>query len=390
DDWYNRAMPGPGRRLRRWLIGSAIVAAAAVLGRQTLLAPQPVPVRAAPAERGLVEWTVTNSQAGTVQARRRARLSPGTSGVVTELLVERGARVRRGDVLLRLDAATQSAELALARRAQAVAEANQARACIAAERTRRELERNRTLAAEGLVSVDVLDGLESSWHMAAAECDVAKAEVLRAQAAVDVARAEFDKTALLAPFDAIVAEVPVEVGEWTTPSVPLLAAPDVVEAIDTSSIYVSAPMDEVDTARLRPGLPVRVTVDSRPGETFPGRIVLVAPYVKDLEQQNRTVEIEVELDDAAVASTLLPGTSADVEVVLEVRQDVLRVPAFALQEGGRVLVVEGDRLVERTLVAGRRNWDFVEVESGLEPGELVVTSLDRPEIEAGALVTVQP
>jgi len=383
-------MPVPGWRLRRWLIASAVVVAAVAVLRLTWLSPSPIPVRAVAAERGLVEWTITNSQAGTIQARRRARLSPGTSGVVTELLVDRGARVRRGDVLLRLDAATQSAQLELAQRAQQVAEAEQSRACIAADRARRELERNQQLSSEGLVSVDVLDGLESASQMAAAECDVARAEVLRTQAAVDVARAELDKTALHAPFDAVIAEVPVELGEWTTPSVPLLAAPDVVEAIDPGSIYVSAPMDEVDSARLRTGLPVRVTVDSHPGQTFPGKVVLVAPYVKDVEQQNRTVEIEVELDDEDFASTLLPGTSADVEVVLEVRQDVLRIPAYALQEGGRVLVVEDGRLAERTLVTGRRNWDFVEVVSGLQAGQLVVTSLDRPEIKAGALVTVQP
>jgi HlyD family secretion protein len=168
---------------------AAGVIAVGLLLRWTVLAPDPLPVRVVPAERGLVEWTVSNSQAGTIEARRRARLSPGTSGVVTELLVDRGARVKRGDVLLRLDAATQSAELALAQRAQAVAEANQTRACVAADRARRELERNRTLAAEGLVSVDVLDGLDSAFQMASAECDVARAEVLRAQAAVDVARA---------------------------------------------------------------------------------------------------------------------------------------------------------------------------------------------------------
>lgn len=383
-------MPGPGRRARRWLVGAALLAAALLALQRTVLAPEPVPVKAVPVERGRVEWTITNSQAGTIQARRRARLSPGTSGVVAELLVERGARVRRGEVLLRLDAATQAAQLALAERARDVAEADQARACIAADRARRELDRNLTLATEGLVSVDVLDSLDSAWKMASAECDVARAGVQHAQASVDVARAELAKTELLAPFDAVIAEVPVEVGEWTTPSVPLLVAPDVVEAIDPSSIYVSAPMDEVDSARLAPGLPVRVTVDSHPGRTFPGTIVLVAPYVRDLEQQNRTVEIEVELDDAAFAATLLPGTSADVEVVLELREDVLRVPAYALQEGGRVLVVEDGRLVERVVVPGRRNWDFVEVVSGLEEGERVVTSLDRPEIKAGAEAMVQP
>jgi HlyD family secretion protein len=63
---------------------------------------------------------------------------------------------------------------------------------------------------------------------------------------------------------------------------------------------------------------------------------------------------------------------------------VLRVPTSALLEGGRVLALEKDRLVEHTLQLGIRNWDFTEVKGGLAEGALVVVSLDRPEIQAGA------
>jgi HlyD family secretion protein len=147
-------------------------------------------------------------------------------------------------------------------------------------------------------------------------------------------------------------------------------------------------MDEVDVGLLATGQRVRVTIDSHPDRSFDGRIVLVAPYVLDIEQQNRTVEIEVELDDAEFARSLLPGTSADVEVVLEVHDDVLRVPTFGLLQGGRVLLVEDDVLVERELQTGMRNWDYVEVLSGLAAGDRVVTSLDRPEVVAGAVVVV--
>jgi HlyD family secretion protein len=114
----------------------------------------------------------------------------------------------------------------------------------------------------------------------------------------------------------------------------------------------------------------------------------VAPYVLDVEAQNRTVEIDVELDDAELTATLLPGTSADVEVVLEAREGALRVPAPAVLTGDKVLVVDGDRLVEREIEIGLRNWDFVEVRAGVAAGELVVVSLDRPEIRAGARVRV--
>ena len=70
-------------------------------------------------------------------------------------------------------------------------------------------------------------------------------------------------------------------------------------------------------------------------------------------------------------------------MILSARDDVLRVPTQALLEGGRVLVLEGDCLVERQLQAGLRNRDMTEVVSGLAARDRVVTSLDRPEIKAG-------
>jgi HlyD family secretion protein len=166
------------------------------------------------------------------------------------------------------------------------------------------------------------------------------------------------------------------------------SAAGIIDLINRESLYISAPMDEVDSGRIELGLPVRVTVDSRPDETFLGRVTRIAPYVLDIEAQNRTVEIEVELDDPEIASSLLPGTSADVEVILETLEVAPRIPTIALFQNNRVLVVEDDVLVEREIETGLRNWDYVEVQSGLEEGEVVVTSLDRVEVEAGQVVEV--
>jgi len=378
--------------MNKWFIRVVILAgivAAWMLLKATLLAPEPVVVRAVAVERGIVEATVTNSKAGTIEARRRAKFSPGTSGIVTKLHVRRGDVVAAGAPLLHLDDATQQAEMLRAQRSLDVARANHTKTCIAASRALRELDRNEELLAEELVSVDIVDGLRSAHELTAAECDVAGAQVEQAHAVVGVARAELDKTILRAPFEAIIAEVSVELGEWVTPSVPLLAAPDLIDAIDPSSLYVAAPMDEVDAGLLSAGLPVRVTIDSHAGKNFSAHIARVAPYVLDIEQQNRTLEIEVELDDAEFSRTLLPGTSADVEVILEVRDDALRVPTFALLEGGRVLVVEDGVLVEREVTVGLRNWDWAEVIDGLTAGEMVVTSLDRAEVVAGAKVELE-
>ncbi len=144
-------------------------------------------------------------------------------------------------------------------------------------------------------------------------------------------------------------------------------------------------MDEVDSARIHPGQTARVTFDSYPGREFPGRVRRVAPYVLDREEQNRTVEIEVDLDDPGSAR-LLPGTSADVEVLLETKENVTRIPTSALIEGEKILVAENGVLVERKLKIGLKNWDWTEVLSGAAPGDLLVVSLDQPEVKAGAKV----
>jgi HlyD family secretion protein len=125
-------------------------------------------------------------------------------------------------------------------------------------------------------------------------------------------------------------------------------------------------------------------VDSLPGQKLAGRLVRVAPYVLDVEEQNRTVEIEVDLLDEKVARRLLPGTSADVEVILARRENVPRIPTAAIAEGDKVLVLKNGRLEQRTITTGMHNWQYTEVTGGVAAGDEVVTLRDSPDIKAGA------
>lgn len=377
------------RTVARWLALVALIVVAVVALRRTVFAPAPIPVQVETVARGLVEHSVTNSRAGTVKARRRAKMSPEEGGRAIAIPKRKGQRVTAGEVVLELDASAQRARLDLARRELDAAAAEHVRACLAADRAGREYGRNQKLAQRGIISADVIDEMHSAARTADASCAAAAANEKRSAASVTLAESQLDHTVLRAPFDGVVADLGIEVGEWSTPSPPGIVVPAVLDIIDTSSLYISAPMDEADSARIKTGLPARVTVDSYPGKHFDAHVVRVAAYVLDVEEQNRTVEIEAELTDQAFATTLLPGTSADVEVILDSRPDVLRLPAAALTAGDKVLVVDGDTLVERTVQVGLRNWDFVEVTSGLHEGDAAVVSLDRPEIKAGARVTVE-
>ena len=366
---------------KRTLVLAAVMAAVVVFW-VIFLRPEPISVQVVEIERGQVEETVTNSRAGTVRARQRARLSPEFGGQAIEIPFREGDAVKQGEVLLRLEDSLQRSRLVLAERELEALHSERRRACLEAQRAEREFERTRKLASEDIVSDDLLDEIDSGRQGAAAACEAAAANVSRAQASVGLARTELEKTILRAPFDGIVAEISIEVGEWTTPSPPALPVPPVVDLLDPSSIYISAPMDEVDSARVLVDQRVRATIDSHRDRHFAGRVSRVAPYVLDLEAQNRTVEIEVEFETHG--EHLLPGTSADVEIILRVRDDAVRVPTAAIMEGNKALVLSDGELVERELTPGLRNWDFTEVVGGLEEGELVVTSLDRVEVAAGA------
>ena len=376
---YNHDM----RRTPRWLVVVVATLVAAVALRLLVFRSSPVPVEVARVEPGTVEETVTNTRAGTVKARLRARLSPQLGGRVTELPFRKGARVQAGALLLRLDDSVQRAQVALAHEQVKTAESRATEACLAAELAEKELRRGKALSVDGITSQQDLDTLESNRDRSRAGCQAVLAARDQARAQVGLAEAELALTVVRAPFSGVIADCSTEVGEWITPAPPGVPIPAVLDLIDPGSVYVSAPIDEVDSQRVRVGQEVRLTVDPRPGEKLAGSLVRVAPYVLDVLEQNRTVEIEVEFADPQVAAGLLPGTSADVEAILARREAVPRIPTAAIAEGGKVLVLKNGRLEERTIATGMRNWQFTEVKGGVTVGELVVTSRDSPDIKPG-------
>ena len=366
---------------------AGLVAITMVL-KNKVWAPEPVEVNVVQVEKGLVEETITNSRAGTVKARQRAHLSSEVGGRVVTVPYEKGDRVKKGDLLLQLNDEAEASQLEMARRELVVSRANHKRSCLEANRAKREYARFRDLSQKELVSTDELDKVHSTAQTSAAACQAAQASVERAQTRIKEAQAQLQKMKLRAPFSGILAEVTVEIGEWTTPAPPGVPIPAVLDLIDPTSIYISAPMDEVDSSKIHPGQIARVTLDPYPKQSFMGSVVRVSSYVEDIEEQNRTVEIEVELDDRDFATTLLAGTSADVEIILSKREDVLRIPRTALLEGNKVWVIAQGQITERSIQMGLKNWDYVEIQSGLSEGEPVVTSIERAEIHPGHPVRI--
>ena len=374
--------------MRRIAIAIAVIVVLAA-GIFWFTRPKPVAVTVREVDRGRVEATLANTRAGTVEACQRTKLSTIMGGRIEYLGVKEGDRVKQGQLLLKLWNDDQQANSDLAAAQIALAERRSDEACIAAVNAEKEAKRQTELREKGFVSTSKEEAARTDADVRRAACNTTKADVAQAQAKLKATRVEQGRVALYAPFDGIVAKIVGELGEYSTPSPPGVPTPPAIDLIDDRCLYVSAPMDEVDAPKIAIGQPVRVTLDALPGKTLPGKVRRVAPYVLAVEKQARTVEIEVDFERPAEATGLLVGYSADVEIVLDGHDDVLRIPTAAIQEGSKVLVLNDDRLEERRIKTGLANWEYTEVTEGLQSGERIVTSLERAGVKAGAKVSVE-
>ncbi len=377
------------KTLRRLFV-LALVAALVGAGIWWMTRPQPIEVAVHEVARGTVEATLTNTRAGEVEACQRAKMATIAGGRIEWLGVEEGDRVEAGQVLMRLWHGDLDARAAVVRAQLATARQRVQEACAVAANAEREAARQAQLVKRGFGSASAEERARTEARARRAACDTAQADIATAQAQLVATETERQRLVLVAPFAGTVAKISGELGEYATPSPPGVPMPPAIDLIDDSCLYVKAPMDEIDAPKIRPGLPVRITLEAIPGKVFEGRVRRVAPYITAVEKQARTVAVDVDFADPAEAHGMLVGYSTDVEIVLATRAEVLRVPTGALREGGKVLVVEGDTLVERTLRTGVANWEFTEVVSGLAAGERIVTSLEREGVMAGAKVALRP
>jgi HlyD family secretion protein len=376
-------------KIAKYALRTVLVAGIAVLGvlaARHFMKGEAVSVILVPVERGEVQATVSNTRAGTVKACRRAHLAPATGGQVARLSVREGDRVESGQILMVIWNDDLEARVQLAASEELAASARVKEACLNADVAKREAERQQRLSSRKLVSEEIVDRATTEAKAREAGCQAARAAREVSRASTDAARADLARTVLKAPFAGVVAEVNAELGEYVTPSPPGIPTPPAVDLIDSACLYVTAPIDEVDAPAIRAGMPACVSLDAFPERRCAAKVRRIAPYVLDVEKQARTVEVEVEFASQEDSAGLLPGYTADVEVVLEQRDNVLRVPTEAVLEGSRVLVYsDSDGTLEsRQFKSGVSNWHHTEVLSGLEEGERIVISVDREGVEAGA------
>lgn len=380
-------MISPGKKPLIIIAGIGLIIAAYFFTKQ----PEFVDVEIVILEQGEVRATVSNTRVGTVKACRRAYLAPATGGQVAELHVKEGDIVKQNQLLMEIWNKDLKAQVKLQDAQIRANRASAEQACQLGAGAEREADRALRLQKfDHIISEEQVDIKATGARAKRASCNAALEAVAVSQANRDAVQAAVERTLVLAPFDGTVAEINAELGEFITPSPPGIPTLPAIDLLDVSCLYVSAPIDEVDAPQIKTGMSACVSLDAFTDKRCSGTVSRIAPYVLEKEKQARTVEVEVKLTDPTDLKDLLPGYSADIEVLLTSKPQALRVPAEAVLENNRVLVMRADGLLEeRSFTPGLVNWNTVEVLSGLNVGDKVVLSVGREGVVAGAYARAQ-
>ena len=314
------------------LVVAALVAAAAAVA----WSQWPARVEIAPVTRGPAVEAVYAT--GTVEPTVMTPLAPRSAGRLAAIQVEEGARVRRGQVLARIEAADLD---------QTVQEMS-AREQLA----RTQYERTRDLVAQKFVSP--------------AELDRTRTELQAAQAAVRRAQAQRDYNQLVAPADGIVLRRDGEPGQFVA------AGQAVLTLACCAPLRVSAEVDEEDIARVLVGQKAMLRTDALPGRLFEGEVAEITPKGDPV---SRSYRVRIRLADAPAvdAGPLRTGMTMDANLIVSRRESALLVPSRALK-GSAVWVLEEGRVQRREVKKGVSGAERSEIVSGLAEGEMVVLS----------------
>ena len=310
-------------------------------GKKAVLPPETVTTAVARAE----SWETSLSAVGSLTAVQGVTVAAELPAKVVEIAFEPGAKVKRGDLLIRQDTSVEEAQLPGAEAQVTLTES--------------VLARDVEMLKDKIISQ--------------ADYDAAVAGHRQAMAQVEILRATIAKKTVRAPFGGRLGVRQVNLGQILREGDPIVT----LQSLDP--IYVNFTLPQQELSRLRVGLPVRVTSDAFPGLAIDGRITTVNPLV-DAETRN----VQLQATVANPAEKLRPGMFVNTAVGLPVRRKVVAIPATSVLYapfGDSVFVVADDNVVkggkalrQQFVRLGERRGDFIAVTDGLKEGETIVST----------------
>ncbi len=393
------------KKRRRWIAASVVLVVLIGCGFGISAALRPSrqidPSKLATVERGDLARSVVAT--GKIEPLAKVEVKSKASGIVEKIFADYGDRVKQGQVLVELDKEQLRAQVAEARANLQAAEASVESAQATYERNvvdaqgpdvpflKSTAERQRKLQIEGLVSTAVSEDAEKSYQLALnkqlsaqrnvavsrAEVARAKAQVAQMQAALDNAEEDLSNSTIVSPMDGLVLSRDVEVGDAVS-SILILGsqASNIMTLGDVSEVYVKGKVDESDISKVYLSQPARISVESLKDKKFMGKVTKISPL--GVEKDNvTTFEVRVSIQNPT--GELKANMSANAEIILEEKHQVLMVPeAAVIYDKDRHTFLEtpdpGSKTGRRKLSAklGISNGVKTELIEGLKEGQQVI------------------
>ncbi len=294
---------------------------------------------------------------GTIEAWQKINVTPDIGGKIERIAVNEGDRVVKGQVLAELDTQAIRLQLDQAEAALAVAQAN-------FNNARTNWERMERLYKEKAVS-------EQQYEQVKLAYDSGKAQLSQAEAAVNLAKHNLNVSIMKAPFGGIIASKNAEVGDVINPMMGGFSPGSgggVLTLVDFSRIKIRVEISGADIPLIRKGQETILRVPTIPGREFRGTVQVVN-LAADPQTKKFGIEVAVENPDLA----LRPGTFGQIILEVQTHENALVVPQKAILENTHVFVVRDGQAAKREVMLGLQNSELIEILSGLEEGDMVVT-----------------
>jgi HlyD family secretion protein len=408
------------KRLIKGLIVILILAAAGVL---ITLGVRPKPVAVAMWEMKNLEIseTVTGVATGFIEPAKRVSIQPEISARIKEIKVKRGDRVKTGGTLVVLDDSDFKDQLRALDAAIPLFDARVKQAKAHVAQLKRDFDRAKKIYDAGALAGQQFDNAKTAIALGTAELEAAESALHQAHVNRDVTYSLLRKTLVKAPFEGILLDSSLEVGQlWSGLAISSLAGGSLssgsgrsdaigaasgastllsqtqgssqsrgqLELVDDSQMFVVVDIDENDYWKIKTGQTASLVIDALDKRKMTGNVVEIYPFISRALDQNRTARVKIRLSDDLEAD-ILPGMSVNTEILVSSRNDVLAAPTAAIlvRPKGKIVyqVVDGV-LKEIQVETGVFNWEWSEITSGLSVGDRIAKPPEDTHLKEGMRV----
>jgi RND family efflux transporter MFP subunit len=308
---------------------------------------------------------------GSLLPKYEARVRSEYAGIVTDVYVTEWIRVKKGTPLAKLDSREIEAVVQKAQAAVETAKANLLQAEVAGNRAEREMTRAQNLKESGLITQQMFEDVRTEKAASQARIAAARAQLLAAEKDLRQAQTREAKAVIHSPMNGVVFARNVNVGD-------LVGEPGstrfLFQIVDNRLLDLTVTVPSIDMGRLRLGQPLTFTADAFPGRTFSGRIKFINPTVSEADRSVKVIAEVPNHDEILKAGLFVKG-----RIITGQRQNVRQIPRTALltwdvgEKKGEVFTIQQEKALRKSIRTGSLSGDWVEVVSGLQEGEQVIT-----------------